>query len=466
MKRSIILILLLALFLVGCDSFLDEKPQQSIDASAALTTGENIRLALTSSYVNIRNAYGQQLFHGAELLADNGEIYFQGTYLEPREYIGKSLVASSTWPEEAWQDLYKGIYICNQVLKNMEVVDESDQPQIKGEALFLRGLTYFDLARFYAPAYQPGGENNSDAVPLVLETDNETYPTRSSVAKVYDQAQADLEEAASLLSADETFYANKYAALAILSRLYMTKELWAKAAEAANEVIQSGKFSLSATPLEAFNHSANTAEDVFTFQATNDENLGSQNGTGNEGMSAFYASTNVTGRSDFAITTVLFDKYESGDLRGKVQEGLDEDSDEGDINSMYYAGFGNDNSGGIFCAKWLNFDRNMTFIRLAEMYLTRAEANFNNASETGDSPINDIKVIRDRAGVTTPDAIDLEFIRNERIRELIFEGQRLHDYKRWGWSVGELSYDSPRLVFPIPQRERDVNVNLTQNTGY
>jgi starch-binding outer membrane protein, SusD/RagB family len=466
MKRLIILISLFALLLAGCNSFLDVKPQQSIEASTALTTGENVRLALTSSYVNIRNAYGQQLFHGAELMADNGEIFFQGTYLQPREYIGKSLVASSTWPEEAWMDLYKGIYICNQVLKNIDVVDEANRPQIKGEALFLRGLVYFDLARFYAPTYQPGGANSADAVPLMVETSDEMYPSRSSVAQVYDRAQADLEEAASLLSPDEPFFANKYAALAILSRLYMTKELWSKAAEAADEIISSGVFSLSALPLDAFNHASNTPEDVFAFQANNDDNLGSLNGTGNEGMSAFYASTNVTGRSDFAINNMVFEMYESNDLRGKVQGGLDENSDESDINSLYYYGFGDSNDGGIFCSKWLDFDRNMTFVRLAEIYLTRAEANYNNGTAIGDSPINDIKAIRNRAGVSTPDAIDLDFIRHERIRELIFEGQRLHDYKRWKWNVGDLSYDSPRLVFPISQRERDVNVNLTQNAGY
>jgi starch-binding outer membrane protein, SusD/RagB family len=458
---------LLGLLLVGCNSFLDVKPQQSIDASTALTTSENIRLALNASYVNIRNAYGQQLLIGADLMADKGEIYFQGTYIQPREYLGKNLVASSEWSEAAWEDLYKGIYICNQVLKNMTVVDETNRPQIEGEARFLRGLSYFDLARFYAPAYQPGGANGADAVPLILESTTEMYPARATVAQIYGQAQTDLEKAVELLSPDETFFANKYAALGILSRLYLTKEMWKEAATAASEVIESGKFSLSETPLSAFNHAANGPEDVFAFQQNNDDNLGSLMGTGNEGMSAFYASTNVTGRSDFAVTDITLNLYEADDLRGKVQRNLVQDvSDASDIKSMFYNGFISTSSDGIFCSKWLYFDKNMTFIRLAEMYLTRAEANFNNGTAIGDTPLNDIKTIRKRAGISTPDAIDLNFIRQERVRELIFEGFRLHDYKRWKWSVEDLSWDSPRLVFPISQRERDVNSNLTQNAGY
>jgi len=467
MKLKNILYGLLGLLLTGCDSFLDVKPQQSIDASTALTTSENIRLALNASYVSIRNTYGQELLIGADLMVDNGEITFQGTFIEPMEYITKSLVASSTWPEAAWQDAYKGIYICNQVLKNITVADEASRPQIEGEALFLRGLMYFDLARFYAPPYQPGGQNNADAVPLVLENSTESYPARATVAQVYTQAQADLEKAAGLLDPGEDFYANKYAALGVLSRIYLTKEMWKEAATAASEIIASGLFTLSETPFAAFNHSSNQPEDVFAFQQNNDDNWGMLQGTGNAGMSAFYASTNVTGRSDFAMNEMVFAMFEPGDLRGKVQLDLVEKvSDASEINCMFYNGFINTSSGGIFSSKWLTYDVNMPFVRLAEMYLTRAEANFNNGTSIGDSPINDIKVIRNRAGVSTPDAIDLNYIREERIRELIFEGHRLHDYKRWHWSVGELSYDSPRLVFPISQRERDVNENLTQNTGY
>jgi starch-binding outer membrane protein, SusD/RagB family len=304
-------------------------------------------------------------------------------------------------------------------------------------------------------------------VPLILENNTEMYPSRASVSQIYTQAQTDLEKAAGLLNLSEDFFANKYAALGVLSRLYLTKEMWTEAANAASEVIESGIYSLSKTPFAAFNHTNNQPEDVFTFKQNNDDNWGSLNGTGNDGMSAFYASTNVTGRSDFAINEMVFNMYEPGDLRGKVQLDLVEDvSDAADIYCMFYNGFINTSSGGIFCAKWLTFDRNMPFVRLAEMYLTRAEANFNNGTTIGDSPVNDIKAIRDRAGVSTPDVIDLNFIRQERVRELIFEGFRLHDYKRWKWSVGELSYDSPRLVFPISQRERDVNENLTQNTGY
>lgn len=465
---KIILLTFFAVMVASCSDFLDKEPKQSIEAQDALTSSENVRLTLNSAYTFVRNAYGQQLFHGADLLADDGEIVFQGTYLQPREYLGRDLVSNSIWPRDAWQDLYKGIYICNQVLSSLEIVSDDIKDQVEGEALFLRGLSYFDLGRFYAAPYQAGQANGQDAVPLMDESNlDEVYPSRASLDAVMAQVEADLVRAKSLLATDETFFASRYAACAILSRLYLMQERWAEAASEASEVIESGMFDLEATPLAAFNHDSNSAEDVFMFQQNNDDNLGTEQGTGNEGMSAFYASTNVTGRSDFTITQKTLDLYEPGDLRGVLQTGLLEGvSDEADINSMFYNGFGPSHRDANFCAKWLSFDYNMTFVRLAEMYLTRAEANFENGSSIGDTPLNDVKAVRNRAGIGTDEPITLEFIREERVRELIFEGHRLHDYKRWKWSVGEYSYNSTKLVFPIPQRETDVNENLTQNDGY
>jgi hypothetical protein len=55
---------------------------------------------------------------------------------------------------------------------------------------------------------------------------------------------------------------------------------------------------------------------------------------------------------------------------------------------------------------------------------------------------------------------------DERFRELGFEGDRLWTLKRLQLNVGDYAYDDPKLVLPIPQREIDVNSNLTQNDGY
>jgi len=105
------------------------------------------------------------------------------------------------------------------------------------------------------------------------------------------------------------------------------------------------------------------------------------------------------------------------------------------------------------------------------MFLTRAEANFENSSAIGADPVDDINIIRLRAGLDEVGSVDIEDIRRERRLELAWEGHRLHDLRRWQGTLfegtdSEIPYNSPRLVLPIPQREMDVNENLVQNPGY
>jgi hypothetical protein len=131
---------------------------------------------------------------------------------------------------------------------------------------------------------------------------------------------------------------------------------------------------------------------------------------------------------------------------------------------MYYEGFGT-RARGIYSAKWLEYNTNFTFCRLAEMYLTRAEANQmlldQGGSQVGsNSPAADISEIRERAGLNPVATVTLDEIQFERYRELIFEGHRLHDYKRWKRNVGDIPWNSDRLIIPTPKKETDTNPNL------
>ena len=109
---------------------------------------------------------------------------------------------------------------------------------------------------------------------------------------------------------------------------------------------------------------------------------------------------------------------------------------------------------------------NISVIRLAEMYLIRAEANERLDTEEGASPLEDINLLRNRVGLDDLEEVDLDYILEERRRELAFEGFRIHDIKRLEGSIGNFNYDADELVFPIPAREIVANPNLSQNPGY
>jgi len=95
-----------------------------------------------------------------------------------------------------------------------------------------------------------------------------------------------------------------------------------------------------------------------------------------------------------------------------------------------------------------------------------AEANFQEGSSTGNSPLSDINLIRDRSSASPLTSLTIEQILNERQLELSFEGHLLHDIKRTERSVGTLAFNVNALVLPIPQSELDTNASIVQNQGY
>lgn len=318
----------------------------------------------------------------------------------------------------------------------------------------MRAAIHFDLVRLYAKAWNDGNPANNDGVPLVLtptrgitEADK---VSRAKVSAVYDQVIKDLTEAENLLPASNGFFAKKSAAAAMLARVYLQKGDYANAAAAANRVITSGSNSLvsyygDAFPVNFNNLSAvigNTSEDIFAIQVTN-----------TQGINEFNTFFSQTGRGDIEINASHFDQYEEGDER---------------IEGAYYQ-----DGGSWYTGKYDMIYGAVHIIRLAEMYLIRAESNFRIISSGGaqvgaSSPAADINTIRARVGLDPIPAANLTLaqILLERKLELAFEGHRLHDAKRLQQNVGSFAWNSPKLVFPIPDRERKVNSNLTQNEGY
>lgn len=120
--------------------------------------------------------------------------------------------------------------------------------------------------------------------------------------------------------------------------------------------------------------------------------------------------------------------------------------------------------------------------RLAEMYLIYAEAQarLDGGTTTDSKAMGYIKELRDRAGVTTPSSINLDFILKERACELMWEGHRRTDLIRYGYFTamsypwpykggipdGKVALPSYRTVYPLLQSDLGENPNLVQNTGY
>ncbi|WP_442590489.1 RagB/SusD family nutrient uptake outer membrane protein [Pedobacter sp. AW31-3R] len=444
---------ILAVAVFSCKNVLDVAPVNDIEQRDALKTSQDVKAALIGSYSDLgnRNFYGGRPFLMADLMGDNQAIDWSGTFEEPTQASNKSLLKTNTYVNNIWRYGYNAINDVNLVLGAIAIVDEGERDKVEGEAKFIRGSAHFDLVRLFGRAYNDGNPAVNPGVPLILtpttEITDASFVERTTVAAVYEQVIKDLMEAESLLPEKNGFFATKYAATGMLARVYLQMGDYVNAADAANRVIKSGVYRLASTYSGAFpvrpvigspsTPGSNTPEDIFAMQVNTL--------TGYNSYNEFYGSSTYGGRGDAVISsTWIANTYEAGDDR---------------INNFY-------DDGDIFTSKYANRYGNVSILRLAEMYLIRAESNQRNGGEpVGQSPLEDLSVIRSRAGLTTTSAT-LDDILLERKRELAFEGFFLHDAKRTETNVGNIAWNANALVFPIPQIEIDANNKLLQNPGY
>lgn len=443
-----ILFSFLALSFIACDDNLDIEPEQDLSPEIATESPQNIQNILNSIYGDARSddSYAGGIALASELLANAGELGWNGTYVQPAEFNEKAVLTGNSFSAGTWLNGYQINNQANIVLANLDVFeDEDERNRTEGEAKFLRGLNYFDLVRLFSKPYEQGANGGEPGVPIILEpvldASQISYPPRNTIDEVYDQVISDLTDAYELLPESNSYFANKYAAQALLARVYLQMGNYEMARDAANDVIENSGYSLTATFAEAFNNPQNSTEDIFAIQVTaQDANI--------HAFNEYWGGDDYGGRPgdpDLSIEEPHFEIY-------------DDPNDE--RAEFFYEGRG------IATMKWQNQFANIPVIRLAEMYLIRAEANERLGTAIGASPLEDINTLRSRAGASALSSVDLEDILMERRRELAFEGFALFDAKRLGRDVGDISFDADNLVLPIPLREMDSNPELVQNPGY
>jgi starch-binding outer membrane protein, SusD/RagB family len=449
------LALALVLALASCNNELNIEPVNEIDARSALETSQAVKATLTGAYdrLGLGTVMGGQIQLYADIYGDDEELSFEGTFTQLNQIWTKRLPNTNLSATQTWRDCYTTINLANTVLvpTNLAKVVPEDKNAVEGEALFIRGLVYFELARLYGKVWNDGSNTTNLAVPLILTptgftTGESDFRARNTVAEVYTQVIADLTRAEQLLlnSGDET-RATKAAAQAILSRVYLMQQNYSAARDAANRVITSNLYLLALDFSEVFSERAAGYAEENIFRIAVD----AQDGNSVNSLNEFYAASEYGGRGgDFAVQDKHLGLYNSADVRGQFFE---------DVGLILTSKF-NDQFGDV------------VIVRLAEMYLTRAECNVRLGSSVGASPAEDISLIRERTGLAAVTAPTLENILLERRLELAFEGHRLHDLKRTRGSIRFINETIPvtadRLVFPIPKREIDANRRLVQNPGY
>jgi starch-binding outer membrane protein, SusD/RagB family len=451
--KNILAASLIVLSASSCKKQLEIEPKQSISSDVALSTTADVRNALIGAYTVLATGdlYGTNLVFLPDIYASNNYLNWTGSFSNYRDISNKAIISTNSDVLRTWVSAYKAINVANTVLSATNIVtNEKTKNEIEGKALFIRGIMHFELVRLYAQPYDATGTNTGLGVPIITKAvqttgDVVSNSPRNTIAEVYAAVENDLKSSITKLDGlDE-----KYASMAFLARVYLQEGKYALARDLANDIITNSPYSLITNSLESPFRIKNSNEGIFEIQQNEQSNAGSSN----DGLATFYASyENSTGgnvgRGDANVNATFYNSFESGDKRQ---------------TELIYDGDGA--KAGKFTKKWTDYFGNIPVCRITEQYLIRAECNFRLGTSIGASPADDINVLRNRAGLGNV-VPTLAIILNEREKELDYEGFRLHDYKRTKRSIGAFTYDDPKLVFPIPDREISANKALKQNPGY
>jgi len=450
-KYTSIFSFFLLLGITSCDNALDvDLPSNQLSSESVYASEPTAEAAVNGIYQSMVADFFYNRVH--TVLGETADE------LVPRTGIA-NIYSSNEIPETDgtinanWGELYKTIYNANNVIEGLTKstsINAVKSKQWIAEAKFLRAYSYFYLTNLWGN------------VPLVLTTnvDVSALLPQSSQETVYAQILLDLTDASKDLPSDyknydqERIRATKWAAEALLARVNLYLERWNEASNHASAVInETGTFDLitgltdTNSPFIADNKESILQIPYFNVDYTY------------EGSSVFTTGGTLLLRKGNTL-------FETGDAR-KTNWTIDINDRLGVFLGIaprkYQNDFGDSPS------------ERSTLLRLAELYLIRAEARVKSNDITGAQ--QDINAIRNRAlldntTVTNPNQL-LDLIALERQREFFAEnGHRWLDLKRTGKLDETLSVLSDKIwkttdnLYPIPEPAIRSNPFLNQNSGY
>ncbi len=450
--------------LPGCEKLLDiDPPKNELPSEVIFNSLETARSALSGAYSQLSGSqtYSVNLTLSDALAADELHSFSSvARYVALENNTYEPLTSSYTG--DIWGDTYTSIYSFNSIIEKVvsnSAISESMATQMRSEAKAMRAYCYLQLVGHFGD------------VPLVTTTNVNVSALlpKSSAAAVYAQIIQDLTEAKAGLS--EAYVSNsgisgrsqvnRSAATALLVRAYLATGDWQGVIDNATEVINHTDLYTLLPGNQIGNvFLADSREAILQLGPAIYEDSGYTN-EGQEFVSGIY-----TFALPYTLTDGLLNSFEPNDLRRTAW--VRETSLDG-VNASEPFKYQNSDFDSV-----LETGRNEApmVIRLAEMYLSRAEA-YNRLGNTAASTA-DVNIIRNRAGLSPLAAgVNLTMaIEQERRVELFCEnGDRWQSLKRTGRVdavIGAIkpTWQSFAQLFPIPQTAIDSNPNLSQNQGY
>lgn len=502
MKKLIFTILSVVLLATSCD--LNKQPHNVIDDQTAIQSVDDALKMRNYLYIRLRGMNAGSYIYAGELMSDlfhatigygnRGGVQYKWQW-----------TASDDVAESVWAGCYTTTANANYLLAELAKLDQEKMSAaekemlkvIEGECAFMKANAMFYLVQKFAEPYT----KNADALGVMLvdkynpTSDQTQYPARSTVAETYKFIEDNLNIAATNLAGASGEVGSEYltidAVTALQARVALFKGDYATAASKAASLVDGGKYELVSDEEGFHNLWTNDSGEECIVQLYADyaaESLPSSLSYNYSGIS----NASGTVSPDFIPENWVLGLYDGGDLRASWFEGynLTFQSIKGGAYILNkFPGNPALNAPGAKDSNWIN---KIKPFRIAEQYLIAAEAYAMTGSDEKAleyyNALRTARIAEYEDEYITGDALK-EAIKEERVRELIGEGFRFYDLKRYGKgmtrSQGQndnilanandtqtelfsATADNFRWLWPIPQAEIDSNPQIKgqQNSGY
>lgn len=493
MKKYIALLAIAALFFACSEKFIDRQPEDNLSIGNYFTSVSEIKSGLVGCYKKLQNIYYTKTAHlplNLEMMSDDlKDLHWTNVY----HLFLKTSGESST---PLWTSGYKMIVNCNNIIAAIDKYvpkNSSEETIIKayrGEASFLRALSYFNLVRLYGdvPKVTAPFDDPNKAFGIGRAPVDDIY--NSVIIPDLEYAIENCYKKGDIALRGEEARATSGAALTILGKVYLTINNPSKAAEILKKLIvdkSGGNYSLFPNfqnyflPANKFN-----SESVFEV---NYNTAAGQSSDFFRWMCPDIGAILCAKKYDQQVAVEFNLMREFANSNEKIRYTATIDSGKVPAANPPLQPWARKLTPAPADVKTYaviaGCDYNYHVTRYADALLMYAEALMllNQKSEA----LTYLNMVRTRAGMpvlTDPNALSIDVILHERRMELAFEGHRYFDIIRTGKAIEKISYalltkidydnqinrvgpiEQYQLLLPVPVTEIDKDPTLSQNEGY
>lgn len=486
---------------ISATSCLEKYPDSALQTEKSMKTFDDAEQIVTGIYALLKSS---ALFSGYSTLAPDIQtdlVYAVKGYTNQYGDIWMWKIRSTTAEvESVYAGFYNIISNCNFYLENIDAVRNAQYDDTKitmldfytGEIYTIRALCYSELIKFFCVAYNPDTAHSDLGVVLRKYYSKPEEAKRASLYDSYQFVLSDLAKAEEILDSENDQYSGAYAiramAEALHARVALYMQDWDTAIKYSTRLIENEAFALSS----AVTQYGSTGQTYYQYMWNYDlatEII----------WQVYFTPTSYGGALGSVFLHFTSDYYYFYPDYVPAQWVLNlYASNDGRYDAYFY----NTTTGYDHGLTWpllVKYHGNGDFIsqkiyhvtmpkpfRLAEQYLIRAEAYCRQETPNFSKASADIVTLRN-ARYASGSSVNLtkdnyiQQLSDERVRELIMEGHRLQDLKRWNLGFERTPQASTitsgsslkieagdyRFVWPIPRHEIEApGSKVQQNAGY